>query len=486
MFLTRRYYLSLLGVVAWSTTATNTILDLLDASSLSARHVSFSGLAISASTLDIVALGSVMVFSIHHVWSREGIVTCVPGKRILTVSCIALSTGAMVVSLASIVTIKQRLEEISRPPPSGSVTDWKGGYIPAHIVTWVMSCVSLIVFFSWSLWDRPIQKGPTVTVFNPRDSVMSEIAQSEIRHSNTTTNLYMLQPAQPNSPLAALPSPTFSSRSSNSLKSWRDSLQHAIRPVTSRTKLIKQSSFTRDARSIYSTDNQSIETSSHPDGFESWEVDPSTRDAVAQLASATSPVSASASIQASAPSRGTALEPIPGSRPASPARALDGPFPTSDGDDNDWLPPPKMVSEAPVSGDSLQRHTNTGIQLPDTSRPPSPAVSEAHIHPLFRTESPTPPPAATPGTSILASPLATQMIACPARPYSRMRSNSSRAASPSPFQRAISPKGSSSRSPSPPSREMTPPIPDFVLNSSPRSSTSHSRRKVNLQVDTGR
>jgi hypothetical protein len=237
-------------------------------------------------------------------------------------------------------------------------------------------------------------------------------------------------------------------------------------PVTSRSTLISQNSFIRDAPSVYSN-RQSVDTVSQSDGFDSWDtssVSLPVRDAVLQTA----------------PSKGTTLAPIPGSRPNSPARALNGPFLSElpEEEDNDKLaPPPKM--------------------MPDVSRPTSPAVSEAHIHPLFRSESPSglPPPTATPGTSILASPLSKQAIACPPRPFSRMRSNSQLS------QTTVSPSGlhqvrsysrdrttslkSMSRSPSPPSRAMTPPIPDFVLNSSPRSSMSGSR-KVNLQYSPDR
>jgi len=271
--------------------------------------------------------------------------------------------------------------------------------------------------------------------------------------------LYMMEPAIPSSPLAPLPSPTFSSRSSHSLKSWRDSLQQVVRPVTSRTKLISRPSTNRDTRSIYS-DGRSIDSVSQADGFEAWDtsdVDPCAREVSFQSARDATMLSPKDGASQSAPSRGTALEPIPGSRPPSPARALDGPFPlVSDGRESPALaPPPKM--------------------LPDLSRPPSPVVSEAHIHPLFRTESPTPAPPTTPGTTVMASPLATQMIPCPPRPYSRMRSNSSRAASPSPLLHSQSLSSlrnaaGTRRSPSPPQRAITPPIPDFVLNTSPQNS----------------
>ncbi|KAF1970151.1 hypothetical protein BU23DRAFT_582250 [Bimuria novae-zelandiae CBS 107.79] len=353
------------------------------------------------------------------------------------------------------------MPELDNIPKDRLIKDWDGAS-SAHIAIWVLACIGQITLFSSPLWCKPRQHVQIVIVSGPRDSVFSGM-----RYSTPTPNLYMMEPAQPSSPLAALPSPTISNRSSQSLKSWRDSLHQVVRPVTSRSKLVHRPSSNRDMHSIHS-DNLSIK--SQADAFDSWEIDAQSRDAAAQLAAQA----------VFAPSRGTALEPIPGSRPASPARALDGPFPMTD-DDQALPPPPKLAY--------------------DTSRPSSPAGSEAHIHPLFRSESPVPPPEATPGTSIVASPLCSQVITCPPRPYSRMRSDSSRSNTPS---RAASPalihsrsfvdertnsrlsQRSHSRSPSPPSRAMTPPIPDFVLDSSPRSSVSGSQRKVSLKVDTSR
>ncbi|KAF2462665.1 uncharacterized protein BDR25DRAFT_123333 [Lindgomyces ingoldianus] len=460
MFRSRRFFLSLLGVVTWSTTAADTVISILDAASLLGTKVSFAGVLIAASALDVVCLCCIGLFSAEYAWKRDGIVrTSSSARRILALSCILPSMAAMVLSLASIITIKIRAKEISSAKSSAAINNWPGDLAPQFAI-WGLACLCQIALYTSPIWAKPTNgTEQSVSSSGSRDSVMSEV-----RTSNQTMNLHMVEATQPASPLA-LPSPTFSARSSHSLKSWKESLNHVVHPVTSRTKLINRPSFSRDARSIYS-DSHSISNVSQPDGFDTWDtssVDSQARDAVMQ----------------SAPPRGTvlgtALEPIPGSRPASPAHALDGPFlEESDGRASPALSlPPKMY--------------------PDTSRPPSPAVSEAHIHPLFRTESPVPPPEATPGTSIMASPLSNQVIACPPRPYSRMRSNS-RAASPSPLMhsqsfhdRTMNPQRSS-RSPSPPSREMTPPIPDFVLTSSPRSSLSgtQTRKKINLYVDTGR
>ncbi|CAI6328390.1 unnamed protein product [Periconia digitata] len=456
----RKFYLSLLGIVTLSTTAADTILDILNAASLPATSNSLRGLAAAASALDMLALGSVTLFSVQYAWSRGGFFKdSTQGKHLLVALCITCSVVALGVSLAAIITTRSRLSELSSASPDTAKYD----RLTAQIAIWILACLSQIALFTSPLWCRSTPKAQSVIISGPRDSVMSEL-----RHSNTPHSMFMMQPAQPSSPLAALPSPTFSTRSSQSLQSWRESLHHVVRPATSRSRLLNK----RSTRSVYS-DIQSFDSASQ-DGFDRWEADP---QIVLQLTAASAQLVAAAQQTPAAPTKGTALEAIPQSRPASPARALDGPFPASDEEDGDLPLPPKMML--------------------DPCRPPSPVIGhESHIHPLFRSESPVPPPAATPGTSIIASPLSDQAIACPARPYSRMRSTSnlSRTASPSRIgyarsftsDRGLSPRPSRSRSTSPPSRGMTPPIPDFVLNSSPRSSTSQSLRKVNLQPETNR
>ena len=372
-------------------------------------------------------------------------------RRALVGVSVVLSSTALIVSLALIISIKSRWNEVVSSSSAGPISNWDGVFV-GHVIVWVIACISQIALYSSTFWKRHTPKLQPIIVSGPRDSVISEM-----RSAAPSRNMFAMKPAQPSSPLAALPSPTFSTRSSQSLESFRESIRHAVRPVTSRTTLISRPSFNRDTKSIY-PDAHLVDNVSHSDGFDSWDtssVGNQARDAVMQIA----------------PSKGTPLESIPGSRSITPARALDGPFLPEI--DEEWAEEEFVALR----------------MIPDVSRPPSPAVSEAHIHPLFRTESPVPPPEATPGTSIVASPLADQIIACPTRPYMRMRSNSNlrnNTTSPSPLAPAQNLRGrtvspyAGSRTPSPPSREMTPPIPDFVLNSSPRSSLSGSR-KVSLR-----
>jgi hypothetical protein len=446
MFQSRKFYLSLVGVIAWSSTTAESVLSILDAATFSDAHSTLLHVAAASSALDVVSICCIGFYTYQHVQRRRASTDPTARSRALSGSCIFLSGAALILSLALIISIKSRWDEILLISSNGPVSDWTS-HVAAQIALWVVSCISQIVLYTSALWSPQAPKLQPITVSGPRDSVMSEL-----RSNQHGRDLFSIDATQPSSPLAAaLPSPTYSTRSSHSLKSFRESLRHVVRPATSRTTLISRTSFTRDARSIYSQ-AESFENVSHSDGFDSWD---------------TSSVSLQAreAVMQTAPSRGTTLDPIPGSRPTTPARALEGPFLTElPEEDEELTPPPKM--------------------MPDISRPPSPAMSEAHIHPLFRSESPVPPPEATPGTSIVASPLANQAIACPARSFNRMRSNSHLSQTHSARGRTSSPHASS-RTPSPISRELTPPIPDYVLNSSPRSSMSGSR-KVQLQYSPDR
>ena len=222
--------------------------------------------------------------------------------------------------------------------------------------------------------------------------------------------------------------PTASTLSVSSTKSWPSSLQGVVRPVTSKTRLLR----TRSSDSRFSkemAEASSLSSPSQPDGFDTWEtstIHPQLREAVMQ----SNPN----------PSR-TVLEPIPGSRPLTPIPNLDGQSPAEE----DPLTTPESTEESSVHSSS-----------------PTPAHSESHIHPLFRSDTPDPPPVAMPGTIVTASPLSGQAVPPPA-PYSRGRARSlSRTASPLVTSRASS--APTSRSSTPPVREQMPPIPGFILS----------------------
>jgi hypothetical protein len=146
-------------------------------------------------------------------------------------------------------------------------------------------------------------------------------------------------------------------------------------------------------------------------------------------------------IHSSPPVTRAGLETIPGSRPDSLADALDGPYlpesPLSNSSPHaitsdtatalNWSssPPRALKSSPPSSPPNFSRPTSSG-QGDNKMPPPKFAVFDPSmqdlIHPLFRPNSPHPPPVATAGTTVTASPLADQILT--SQSLARLRSNS--------------------------------------------------------------
>lgn len=155
-----------------------------------------------------------------------------------------------------------------------------------------------------------------------------------------------------------------------------------IRPVTSRTKLLfhNHNSFVLPETNSASESELSVRLSENASDSESR-----------------SPISKKRSL----PRKFliSQLETIPGSRSASPANALNGPF---SGHWNTPVESPRVQSPTSPSG-SFKKMTRSFSRRQSSQ-------DQSHIHPLFRRDSPTPPPVALPGTVITASPYAGQVI----------------------------------------------------------------------------
>ncbi|KAL1894714.1 hypothetical protein Sste5346_005688 [Sporothrix stenoceras] len=326
---------------------------------------------------------------------------------------------------------------------------------------------------------------------------------------------------------------------SDTMNSIRSSLSQVIRPITSKTRLISPSSVSSGL--VGHSDTSGSGTSSQrssawrPDSlagsstspastyasrdrdvrpsiedFDSWDtsaVDPQNRLTV--LESSVSPSAIA----------GRFLETIPASpttsRSPSPGTPLD-------------LEPPRSRqrrsrSYSPAAS-SMRSASGTRLRSQSQSQSPPPPPGEAHIHPLFRSDSPTPPPAVSAGTVVTAAPPnASQMTVTDAqslRTLNRMRSGSLPAV-PSPLSRQGSfddfgvrrnmtlaerphtgtggshdlreEDGDShdddedeadrrSRADSNTERKMTPPIPEWILSAGARTSLSgYQSRKVRVQ-----
>ncbi|KAF2145906.1 uncharacterized protein K452DRAFT_304922 [Aplosporella prunicola CBS 121167] len=442
-----RLFLYALSLVTFAFTVVTTVFTILDASSFYYWGISFGPLAIVAATFNLLSLGTIVAVFIQLIY-RQGRRGNGPwsSRSCLVPLCLLPTVVAVVLTLATYILTQTHKREVLAAPNG----HWSFDMPPKYTI-WALSTASQAVFFVITIWNWPSEQQYAGAAAGSPEESPREATPAMASNALQTPHIHG----------SSLSSPTFSNSSTHSLSNWGSSFYQAVYPVTSRTKLLARgASSLRDSISLSSMRTNSV--SHPPDGFAMWnssEMDPHLRDTIMQ--------SGPSQELTAVLGRGTRLEPIPGSRPVSPARALNGPFSESPPVDTTAMPSPAFIS-------------------PHTSRPPSPNIDSAMIHPLFRPDSPVPPPAATPGTVVVASPLSGHVIP---RPHSSRSRTNSRTMSPSPltspsqiFGDAGSIRsGRGDRCESPLARAMTPPIPEFILSESPRvSSSASSLRKHSL------
>ncbi|OBT55466.1 hypothetical protein VE04_04779 [Pseudogymnoascus sp. 24MN13] len=174
--------------------------------------------------------------------------------------------------------------------------------------------------------------------------------------------------------------------SSETRSSVRYSFTNAIRPMTSNTRLIAH------RQSHRSPSIESAGERDFIDSFDSWDTSgvegPAWESTLSLGITNSSPLSA-------IPPHPRILETIPASptassRSQSPGYTLD-------------FPPPSIYTRH-------SRSQSPAASFRELSGSYSPVESEKHIHPLFRSDSPTPPPSATPTSIITAAPNAGAVI----------------------------------------------------------------------------
>ncbi|KAL8734915.1 MAG: hypothetical protein Q9166_001267 [cf. Caloplaca sp. 2 TL-2023] len=253
-------------------------------------------------------------------------------------------------------------------------------YLFVSFILWGVSVLTQILFFACLAWaSQTIPKSSQEPSITTREERQEMIEPSRPTTSTTVqSNPFQGEPSSSNSP-SAPPSEAASLRSSLSIKT---------RPTTAKGKFLnRQHAF----QSRSSLDSPARTRTNQDEAFDSWDtsgVGSHIRETVLQSSPVVKP---------------KPLEPIPGSRSPSPAKALEGPF---FGQGPNESPPPSPLPQ------------------PSISRPQSrarSASSEDHIHPLFRTYSPAPPNVSS-GTIVTAAPGAGQMIN--QRILKRMRSGS--------------------------------------------------------------
>ncbi|KAH6687413.1 hypothetical protein F5X68DRAFT_207397 [Plectosphaerella plurivora] len=249
------------------------------------------------------------------------------------------------------------------------------------------------------------------------------------------------------------------------MSSIRSSLSNVVRPMSSKTRLLSS----RDRYRQGSLDGSPYREGSiaTQDSFDSW--DTSSVDLHSRMT-----VLGTASPSSAPPQR--LLETIPASpttsRSPSPGCPLD-------------LEPPRLRNRS--RSFSPARRSQLEPLQQDLEAP-----GEAHIHPLFRSDSPVPPPNVTPGTVVIAAPEAARVIS-DRQSVRRMRS-SSLTARESPLSHQASYE-TFRASPSLEEREeveldlsvvaeertLTPPIPDWILSAGSRTSLNgYESRKIRV------
>jgi hypothetical protein len=378
------------ATIAFALTGASTAFTIVDAVILNLKVKTWGVISTTAAITGCFALVNIIVLAICRLgcsgaWLHRWLLPW-SGALVAVVAAV-FSVNAIV--LKAINSSEVKLEQHGQANTTGQFALWSAAQ------------VTQCIFYAFVVLRRL-----------PKDSTLASSLRKETRSAPgrprtppTPPRIVVPPYALTQSSTALSPSTTADVESKTS--SWRDSLV-SLHPNNPRIKLLgSRKNLSRQA-SVQSAESK------HSDAFDLWDtsnVDLSIREALTPVVS----------------SRGTALETIPGSRPASPARALDGPFLDLEEGIVAFLPlverPPTAQSQ---NSFSQQRIKRTFIPA---SRPMSPSESssdESHIHPLFRTDSPTPPPAISRDTIVVASPIGGHMI--PAlvipRPASRMRSAS--------------------------------------------------------------
>ncbi|WYZ40688.1 hypothetical protein EsH8_IV_001029 [Colletotrichum jinshuiense] len=277
------------------------------------------------------------------------------------------------------------------------------------------------------------------------------------------------------------------------LSSIRSSLSNVVRPISSRTRLLPLRE-KRRASSIDSNHYRSRSSSVNEDSsFDSWDtssVDMQNRMTV---------------LGTSSPVPNTFLETIPASpttsRSPSPGTPLemDLEAPRARRRSRSYSPSPMGTLRNPEPTFTLQASASEcSLRRPEPAFTMQGSASESHIHPLFRSDSPDPPPMVTPGTIVTAAPDAGRVIS-DRQSVRRMRSGSL-PSGPSPLSRTNSHENFFANNPpvkekeelpspleedeSPAERQMTPPIPEWILTAGTRTSlTGYQSRRLRIDGD---
>ncbi|KAI6795806.1 hypothetical protein KC361_g4815 [Hortaea werneckii] len=322
------------------------------------------GTAIAASVLDVCVIALLLLTTALRRLPQNR-------KRTLVAVGLAASQAAVAAVLSIYVFIWSFVEEDD---------DGVHNLAAGGLATWTISVLSQSAFYIYMLWPSHQHGSASAQEFDAdaqRPSPVRSMKRSLSIHLGSLTPTPPKLKWPKNEPY----SPADSGYAVSPTPSLRHSMSQAVRPKSSKTRLLRRS---------YTSGPESPSLYTEPmrhDDFENWDTSAIEEEYIP------SPSQSRTVIR---------LEPIPGSRPVSPAKPLDGPFPETSPEET---PLPESPIQSVTSSPWTQRASFD--ELPPLRRP---STHGSQVHPLFRAESPMPPPLHSPGTVITASPYAGQII----------------------------------------------------------------------------
>lgn len=337
-------------------------------------------IALASAILDIASIltlgicASLLLLHLHKKRHFDSL-----ARRVSLFTHGALSLTSMAVSLAALSLAYQQLHNSSDATSRNLQSIPSAGFAICGV-----RFLAEAIFFSLAF-----NSTVTINEITPgQDHDRSFSTSSELKNSPSTIHKSTFSRDETASPCAVQSSfPTTPPRKNK----VRESVQSLLQPSTSMSRLIRQGSF-RSSITAPSEFRDSI--GNRPDdSFDTWTVD-----------------NDDPYVDRHMPYVSTRLDTIPASRPASPAKALDGPFPETDPETD----PEPIQEQAPIPSPTFLRADSPASSFagtrpfyPASSRRPSlsrrPATSDGtnannNIHPLFRGA--VPPPITLPGTVI--------------------------------------------------------------------------------------
>ncbi|RYP18372.1 hypothetical protein DL765_003984 [Monosporascus sp. GIB2] len=327
------------------------------------------------------------------------------------------------------------------------------GYLIGAAITLAFASATQLVFFVLHYVGGRLSSSGRADLLHVESRYRPEMRLKAIPYSKTAVSTPKIRGTLSENHMS--PPGTSSGRSTAAtMSSIRTSISHVVRPFSSKTRLLSSNSRGGQRAASFDSDSYRSRSSYAQDGFDSWDTS----------AAESHHRQSTLDTFSSTPSR--VLETIPASpstsRSPSPGHPLD-------------LEPPRQY-----------RRSRSFSPVPSVrrgySQSPEPCSDELHIHPLFRSNTPTPPPQVSPGTIVVAAPNAGKVISEKSLP--RMRSGSL-PTTPSPLSRQASHDSfrknteSLARPEEVEERKMTPPIPDWILSTGSRTSlTEHTTRRL--------